>query len=832
MKKNKKILFILLLLINIINAQSGQEWQWKSPLPQGNNLRWVKRWDDSHWYLAGNTGTFMKTSDGGATWSFHHKAGRPLSLSGQSVAITDAHFFDMLNGIAIGGLGSIRKTNDGGNTWAEVQSNPLTLNSTITLNQIYFINSTTGYIAGNAGTLLKTTDSGNNWVILPVPFTSNFYDLYTADNQTLLIGTTNGAVLRSTDSGTTWNSVSAAVTGNVLKVQGNGAGMIMICGTNSMVRISLNNGVSWSNVSAGLPPSNAFSDLDLVSNNWLLTGNSSAIFRSADNGSSWDTLSILAPVSQQPWTSFFYATDFGSTPDSFVTAGAYGLINRRAGNEITAKSKLFRLGQWLDIYAESPDGNVIAVGTLSDAASHDQVYRSTDGGNTWVHTLLSGNSSSNIWSIDMTDNLHGFICGSNSAVYKTTNGGISWDSLITTGIPPGLTLRKIDFVNSLTGWVFVSQPPEASGFIYKTTDGGNSWLPQTHNATLQNGIIFGACMIDELNGFLVTGEPRPYKTADGGNSWAAQSLPSGLSGTLYDIKMVDAATGYIVGSEGRVFKTTNGGSLWNLLNVPVTQYPFYSLEVVDENNLIVFGGTGVTLYSHNGGESWDIINTSAISISASAFARNAQTNEFAVFAGGMNNIIMKNSLTPVPVELVSFSVSLADNSIILNWRTISEVNNLGFAVEKRTEGGEWITIGFLRGMGTSLYPQDYSFTDDSNSKGKLYYRLKQTNLDGTSKYSTIVEIEAGVPLTYRLEQNYPNPFNPSTNIQFSLPQKGNVRLTVFNNIGEKVAELVNSTLNAGVHTINFNAAGLSSGIYLYRFESGNIVLSGKMNLLR
>ena len=89
-----------------------------------------------------------------------------------------------------------------------------------------------------------------------------------------------------------------------------------------------------------------------------------------------------------------------------------------------------------------------------------------------------------------------------------------------------------------------------------------------------------------------------------------------------------------------------------------------------------------------------------------------------------------------------------------------------------------------------------------------------------------------IPNEYSLSQNYPNPFNPSTVIDFALPTNSNVSIKVFNNLGEEVAELVNREMNAGYHSVNFNATNLSSGIYFYRISAGHFVKTNKMILLR
>lgn len=88
------------------------------------------------------------------------------------------------------------------------------------------------------------------------------------------------------------------------------------------------------------------------------------------------------------------------------------------------------------------------------------------------------------------------------------------------------------------------------------------------------------------------------------------------------------------------------------------------------------------------------------------------------------------------------------------------------------------------------------------------------------------------PASFTLEQNYPNPFNPSTTIEFSLPAQMQVKLAVYNVKGEKVAELVNSILPAGHHSISFDGSNLKSGIYVYRLETTQQILSRKFTLLK
>ena len=89
------------------------------------------------------------------------------------------------------------------------------------------------------------------------------------------------------------------------------------------------------------------------------------------------------------------------------------------------------------------------------------------------------------------------------------------------------------------------------------------------------------------------------------------------------------------------------------------------------------------------------------------------------------------------------------------------------------------------------------------------------NFDNTVTYT---DNSVTIPNHFELNQNYPNPFNPSTTINFSIPQNGNVKLTVYNMIGKRVEQVLNKVMNAGQHSVKFNGKNLSSGAYIYRLE--------------
>lgn len=94
------------------------------------------------------------------------------------------------------------------------------------------------------------------------------------------------------------------------------------------------------------------------------------------------------------------------------------------------------------------------------------------------------------------------------------------------------------------------------------------------------------------------------------------------------------------------------------------------------------------------------------------------------------------------------------------------------------------------------------------------------------------ELTSGIPSDYVLEQNYPNPFNPSTQIRFGIPEQGLVKLEVYTLLGEKVKTLINEELSSGYHSINFDAADLASGIYIYTLSVNDFITSRKMILMK
>jgi hypothetical protein len=201
-----------------------------------------------------------------------------------------------------------------------------------------------------------------------------------------------------------------------------------------------------------------------------------------------------------------------------------------------------------------------------------------------------------------------------------------------------------------------------------------------------------------------------------------------------------------------------------------------------------------------------------------------------------NNLLQIDHL--LPVELSSFSASIVNSSVKLNWETATEVNNYGFDILRQANISTslsvtgWEKIGFVNGNGNSNSTKNYSFEDKSVLSGKYSYKLKQIDNDGKYEYSKTVEVDLGIPNKFELSQNYPNPFNPNTTIKFSMPEAGNVKLTIYNILGQEVKTLVNEYKEAGVYTVNFDAENLNSGLYIYKLQVNDFTQTHKMTLIK
>ena len=452
--------------------------------------------------------------------------------------------------------------------------------------------------------------------------------------------------------------------------------------------------------------------------------------------------------------------------------------------------------------------------------SDQQGYRgyfveTTDGGLSWHPKGSFEDSVYYLINLHFFDLQTGFVLASGpgnntiAAILKTTNGGNNWDYVYS--FESFLFLNEIKFWDQLNGITVgtFDDSNNSYGVILKTTDGGENWI----RTALPQLISLTNITYLSVNSILISGTKTDfsaviYRSDDGGYTWFECCTYSDLH-LINGINSYPSAGIIIVYGQYQptgsaipfVEVTIDNGVTWhyNLLS-QFPDYYFTKSKLIDESH-------------------WYITGTQ--------FAQ-------------MGFVLFTDNSGGVPVELTSFTADVKNQEVHLQWQTASELNNLGFEIERKSDKNDWRMIGFKKGKGTTTEIQNYLFIDDlfEVESKHLYYRLKQIDLNGKFEYSQIVEVEVEILNEYLLLQNYPNPFNPSTIIIYQIPEISFVTIEVIDVLGNEIEILVNEEKPIGSYEVEFNAANLPSGIYFYRLQvyapgrAGSFIETKKMVLLK
>ncbi|MBK9099333.1 MAG: T9SS type A sorting domain-containing protein [bacterium] len=389
--------------------------------------------------------------------------------------------------------------------------------------------------------------------------------------------------------------------------------------------------------------------------------------------------------------------------------------------------------------------------------------------------------------------------------------------------------NNIKFFDENNG-VIVSYPSE----VYTTSDGGVTW-----DSTL--GVkrsVEDICYADDTNLFLTGGDEKIYKSTDSGLLWT-EVYGGTILKDFYGVEFLNADYGLVCGDSGKVLVTTDAGVIWDL-NTVSSLGLLNDIHIVDQQNSFVVGSPELVYKTTNGGSSWfsDFSGGNITSFYEILFTE----NQVGLICGSGGKFLKNNDYI-VPVELTSFAAEVDGNEVHIRWTTQTELNNSGFEIYRLTHGTDWQKITFVPGSGSSTEPKDYFYIDRDVKNGNYFYQLKQIDYNGRYEFSDVITVEVSTPVEYSLEQNYPNPFNPTTSIRFSIPsviairqlpekQSQLVTLKVYDILGNELALLVNEEKPEGIYRVEFNAAGLSSGMYFYVLKAGNFVETKKMLLLK
>ncbi|MEI9810714.1 MAG: T9SS type A sorting domain-containing protein [Bacteroidota bacterium] len=172
---------------------------------------------------------------------------------------------------------------------------------------------------------------------------------------------------------------------------------------------------------------------------------------------------------------------------------------------------------------------------------------------------------------------------------------------------------------------------------------------------------------------------------------------------------------------------------------------------------------------------------------------------------------------PLPVTLTELKAKEAGNSIILNWKVVTEFDMAGYEIEKSSDGTSFIKIGEVAARNSSGILQ-YQFTDNQPLNGNNFYRLRMLNLNGTQKYSMVIRVRLGN--TLQAVHVFPNPvYTASVNVQMENMAAGPYTVRLYNSLGQAVmTKQLNYAGGSSTEIIYFSQK-LSKGIY--QLEIGN-----------
>ncbi len=367
-------------------------------------------------------------------------------------------------------------------------------------------------------------------------------------------------------------------------------------------------------------------------------------------------------------------------------------------------------------------------------------------------------------------------------------------------------LKGVQMISPTEGWACGD-----AGVMLHTTNAGTTWTLLTLTGEDLHQVVFKDANI----GIVVGDNGKIFNTTNGGANWISKN--SGTSLQLRGAGYAGSSTFFAVGDDGAAVKSTDDGNTWSTLNTGTIER-LLSVAAV-EQNVWVGARDGLLLFSNNGGTTFTSMNNpSTDDIKDIQFI-----NSLIGFAGGSNSFFMYTSDGGVNWTSRSAGIQVGLNGIhFVNQNEGWVVGDAGTLYSTTNAGLNWTAI-------TTPTTQDlnsiHSF-DGVNTWAVGNLGTIVTNYSPT----TGIEREFSTVSDYLLEQNYPNPFNPTTKIKFSIGSKEFVELKLFNILGHEIKTMINTELEPGLYTVDFNASGLPSGVYFYSITTNSFKSTKKMIL--
>jgi photosystem II stability/assembly factor-like uncharacterized protein len=407
-----------------------------------------------------------------------------------------------------------------------------------------------------------------------------------------------------------------------------------------------------------------------------------------------------------------------------------------------------------------------------------------------------------------------------------------------------LSLLIISYSNSIAQiWEQTSGPPNGvvwaigiddedviyaadDAVLYRSTDDGDSW-DFVHDWSSVGFEIVSIVFNDSGDVFVgVWGGPGVFRSTDDGVTWLEpnQTIPNVNS------VAISFNDDVIAGTMNGVYISTNYGYDWELRDNGFPEPTIImSIFVDDINNYFAgtYSGQDAIYKSTDLGMSWYASGPPIYWFAIVSIINNSSNTLFAssLDARGVNRSTDNGSTW----EYFTSGIPIPSQDIILISNESDQIfaGSSNYGVYISVDNGESWTE-YLSGLSN-----DNIFSFGINSKGILFagtwgdgvYRTIQSTL-------SVKTVSTKIPSDFYLLQNFPNPFNPSTRFKFGISKEGKVELTIYDSIGRKVNTLIDESLSAGHYELDFEARGLTSGIYFYTISAGEFTDTKKLILLK
>lgn len=573
------------------------------------------------------------------------------------------------------------------------------------------------------------------------------------------------------------------------------------------VYLTTNNGATWNQVNNGLTASQI--QCFAVSGNNIFCGVEGAgVFLSTNNGSNWTSVNTGLP-STSPMSLAINGNDL------YVGLWAKGIYyspnNGQGwifyGNPVNYPSSFAFNGS--DIYV---------------CGSVNGIYRTTNNGTAWTKLSNGISSTSQIKKISFIGNNlvvgESTVSEDSKGLYYSANFGADW-TLINWALPKF-------FVNAI-GIAGSDISIASCAGMYRSTDNGVNWVKRTIHTSHEWADFTALSFRNSTTGFAGDINGYVYTSTNGGVDWwnplppngAAVQIADGASVTSFayiSTYLFAATKPFKSGVAGGVYFSSDNGANWirrstGLPTLADTNTNVTSLTVLGTN---LFASTGHGVYkSADNGVSWTQAGLMWRNVTSLAVKGTE------LFAGTSQGVFRSND------NGNNWSHSLQDK-----WITAIAVIDTNVFAGTLAQGVYW-----MFNPDSSWKNRGLSGTNITGFAANNGYLFAATNGNSVWKsqinlLTPVDDIKYNLPEEFHLSQNYPNPFNPSTNIQYVISSMQFVSLKVYDILGKEIAVLVNEEKSAGKYEVEFNATGLTTGIYFYRIQAGNFTETRKMIYLR